>query len=208
MALTFTSSKFVNLTKHILISEGKTSSDARDTAAFCYPGGIHTNKGITFCTFKAMAREAGITPVTHERFLKLTDADVARFIYLFYEDIKGSQLPDSVALAATEAAWGSGPGRALQHLRDSVKDLGKPAATTTAAIKAAVTIPERKLFDAYQARREAYLRSLGAQPKYTWALKGWLNRLKRFNATFRPAAVFLPLFFLGITLLTISRLKN
>ena len=208
MALTSTSSKFTALTKHILISEGKTSSDARDTAAKCYTGGIHTNKGITFCTFKSLAEKAGITPVTHDRFLKLTDADVAKFIYLFYQDIKGDQLPDSVALAATEAAWGSGPGRALQHLRDSVVDLGKPARTTTAAIKAAATLPERKLFDAYQARREAFLRSLGQQPAYSWALKGWLNRLKRFNATFRPIAAFVPLFFLGITLLTISRLKK
>ena len=205
MALQSTSSKFVSLTKHILASEGKTSSDPRDTAAKCYPGGIHTNKGITFCTFKALAGQAGISPVTHDRFLKLTDADVAKFIYIFYDNINGSKLPDSVALAATEAAWGSGPGRALQHLRDSVRDLGKPAATTTAAIKAAAALPERKLFDAYQARREAYIRSLGAQPTYAWALKGWLDRLKRFNSQFRPAAVFLPLFFLGITLLIISR---
>ena len=205
MALQSTSGKFVNLTRHILNSEGKTSSDTRDKAASCYPGGIHTNKGITYCTFKTLAGQAGISPVTHDRFLQLTDADVAKFIYIFYDKVNGSQLPDSVALAATEAAWGSGPGRALQHLRDSVIDLGKPASTTAAAIKSAQTLPERKLFDAYQARREAYIRQLGAQPTYSMFLKGWLARLKRFNATFRPASALFPIFFLGITLLIISR---
>lgn len=198
----------MELTKHILFSEGKTSKDPRDKAAKCYPGGIHTNKGITFCTFKALAQKAGVTPVTYDRFLKLTDQDVANFIYLFYLDVKGPDLPDSVALAATEAAWGSGPSRALKHLRDSVQDLGKPAATTQTAIKSAATLPERKLFDAYQKRRESFIRYLGAQPDYSMYLKGWIARLKRFNDRFRPITMILPLFFLGITLLIISRMKN
>lgn len=201
MALQSTSSKFIALTKHILGSEGKTSSEKRDPAAKCYPGGIHTNKGVTFCTFLETAKAAGISPITHDRFLKLTDDEVVRIIYIFYKYVKGSELPDSVALAATEAAWGSGPGRALQHLRDSVKDLGKPAATNTAAIKAAALLPERKLFDTYQARRESYLRMLGSQPTWSYALKGWLSRLKRFNQQFRPVSTFMPLFFLGIILL-------
>jgi len=197
-----------NFTRHILRWEGKTSKDPRDTAASCYPGGIHTNKGITFCTFKQLAGKLGITPVTHARFLQLTDQEVGLFIYEFYNAVRGAELPDSVALAATEAAWGSGPGRALQHLRDSVRDLGKPVTTTTAAIKAASSLPQRQLFDAYQQRRRAFIESLGAQPKYAMFLRGWLNRLRSFNTTFRPAALIFPLFFLGITLLTISRLKK
>jgi len=197
-----------NFTRHILRWEGKTSKDPRDTAASCYPGGIHTNKGITFCTFKQLAGKLGITPVTHARFLQLTDQEVGLFIYEFYNAVRGAELPDSVALAATEAAWGSGPGRALQHLRDSVRDLGKPVTTTTAAIKAASTLPQRQLFDAYQQRRRTFIESLGAQPKYAMFLRGWLNRLRSFNTTFRPAALIFPLFFLGITLLTISRLKK
>lgn len=202
------STTWSNFTRHILRWEGKTSKDPRDTAASCYPGGIHTNKGITFCTFKQLAGKLGITPVTHARFLKLTDQEVGLFIYEFYNAVRGAELPDSVALAATEAAWGSGPGRALQHLRDSVRDLGKPVTTTTAAIKAASTLPQRQLFDAYQQRRRAFIESLGAQPKYAMFLRGWLNRLRSFNTTFRPAALIFPLFFLGITLLTISRLKK
>jgi lysozyme family protein len=199
------SSTWLNFTRHILRWEGKTSSDPRDTAAKCYPGGIHTNKGITFCTFKQLASKLGITPVTHDRFLQLTDQEVGLFIYEFYNSVRGPELPDSLALAATEAAWGSGPGRALQHLRDSVRDLGLPATTTSVAIRSAANIPARQLFDAYQARRKAFIENLGAQPKYAMFLRGWLNRLRSFNTRFRPAALIFPLFFLGITLLIISR---
>ena len=196
---------WANFTRHILRWEGKTSKDPRDTAASCYPGGVHTNKGITFCTFKSLAAKLGITPVTHDRFLQLTNQEVGLFIYEFYNSVRGAELPDTVALAATEAAWGSGPSRALQHLRDAVKDLGKPATTTSGAIKAAATLPPRQLFDAYQARRKAFIESLGQQPKYAAFLKGWLNRLRSFNTNFRPAALIFPIFFLAITLLIISR---
>ena len=199
------SNKWGEYTRHILRWEGKTSSDPRDTAASCYPGGIHTNKGVTFCTFKTLAPKLGIFPITHDRFLRLTDQEIGLFIYEFYKNVRGAELPDSVALAATEAAWGSGPGRAFQHLRDAVKDLGKPAGSTSQAITSTKTIPEKQLFNAYQARRKAYIESLGSQPKYSAFLRGWLNRLNSFNRTFTPAVAFLPLFFLGITLLIISR---
>lgn len=202
------SSTWTSFTRHILRWEGKTSKDPRDTAAKCYPGGIHTNKGITFCTFKSLASKLGITPVTHDRFLKLTDQEVGLFIYEFYKAVRGSELPDTVALAVTEAAWGSGPSRALQHLRDAVTDLGKPTTSNTTAIKTAASLPARQLFDSYQARRKAYIESLGAQPKYAPFLKGWINRLRSFNTNFRPAALIFPIFFLGITLLIISRLKK
>lgn len=201
------SNKWGEYTRHILRWEGRTSSDPRDTAASCYPGGIHTNKGVTFCTFKNLAPKLGISPITHDRFLKLTDQEIGLFIYEFYKNVRGADLPDSVALAATEAAWGSGPGRALQHLRDSVRDLGRPALSTSQAIQSAASIPEKKLFEAYQARRKAYIESLGAQPKYAMFLRGWMNRLRSFNQRFTPAAAVFPLFFLGITLLIISRGK-
>ena len=201
------SNKWGEYTRHILRWEGRTSSDPRDTATSCYPGGIHTNKGVTFCTFRQLAPSLGISPVTHDRFLKLTDQEIGLFIYEFYKNVRGSELPDSVALAATEAAWGSGPGRALQHLRDAVKDLGKPGSSTSQAIQSARSIPEKQLFNSYQARRKAYIQSLGSQPKYSAFLKGWLNRLKAFNITFSPVSAFIPLFFLGIILLTINRGK-
>lgn len=198
MAISSASNTWGKYTQHILKWEGKTSSDPRDTAASCYPGGIHTNKGVTFCTFKQLAPKLGIKPITHDRFLKLTDQDVGQFIYEYYKNVRGPELPDSVALALTEAAWGSGPGRAFQHLRDSVKDLGKPAISTSQAIQSASQVDKKKLFDAYQARRKAYLQNLGKDPKYAVFLKGWLNRLTSFNSAFRPAALLIPVFFLGI----------
>lgn len=180
--------------------EGKTSSDPRDTtAARCVqPGQIHTNKGVTYCTFKQMAASLGITPVTHARFLQLTEADAAKFIYRFYEDINGSQLPDAIAVAMLETAWLSGKERAWKHLYDALKTLGETAYTKEEAIQQAKRIKEQKLFDAYISRRWAWLIDyLGNQPKYAVFKKGWANRLTDFKTKYRPGGSgFNPLAFL------------
>lgn len=191
--------KWSNFVAHILKWEGKFSKDPRDSAAKCVqPGQIHTNRGVTFCTFKTLASSLGITPVTYDRFLKLTDAEAARFIYRFYNDVKGSQLPDSVALAMAEAAWMSGSSRAFVHLRDALKQLGKPVATNTAAITQANRVDPSALFKAYQDKRKQFLQTtLGSQDRYKAFVRGWINRLNDFNSKFNPFSIFwgLPLLF-------------
>lgn len=199
MAITSSSPIWKKYTQHVLRWEGKTSSDPRDTAASCYPGGIHTNKGVTFCTFKQLAAKIGITPVTHARFLKMTDDEVGRFIFEYYKNIRGSELPNSVAVAMTEAAWGSGQGRAFKHLRDSLSDLGRPVISNSQAIQAAAQVPEKRLFDAYFNQRLNYLaNTLGSQTKYAMFRRGWINRQNAFKALFTGVPILLPLFFLGI----------
>lgn len=192
MAISSNSDKWNSYTAHVLKWEGKTSSDQRDTASKCFPGGIHTNKGITYCTFKAMASKLGILPVTHARFIALTDYEVGLFIYEFYKAVNGDKLPDNVALAMTEAAWGSGPVRAWQHLKDALKDLGKIAKTNSQAIQMAAQVPEKKLFAAYFARRYNYvINTLGGSATYAMYRKGWMNRLNAFKKLFDPAmAIF------------------
>lgn len=208
--ITAANNKWLNFVNHILKWEGKFSKDPRDTAAKCVkPGQVHTNKGVTFCTFKSMADSLGITPVTYDRFLKLTDQEAARFIYRFYTDVQGSKLPDSLALAMTEAAWGSGSTRAYRHLRDALKDIGRPVTTNIQAISAANSVDTSKLFKAYQDQRKAYLQTtLGSQPKYAPFVKGWINRLNDFTQSFNPfsLSVGLPaLFFLVV--IAVSRYK-
>ena len=75
-----------NYLSHILSFEGKTSKDPRDSASKYAPfaGAYHTNKGITYFTFKNFAAQCNIKPVTYERFLKLTDQDVSQFLYYKY----------------------------------------------------------------------------------------------------------------------------
>ena len=198
-----TDNKWDKFVKHILKWEGKQSKDPRDTAAKCVSAGqIHTNRGVTFCTFKTLAASLGITPVTYQRFLQLTDLEAAKFIYRFYIDVNGSALPDSIALAMTEAAWGSGSARAYRHLRDALTDLKRPVINNTQAISAANAVDTTRLFKAYQDRRKQYLQTtLGSQPKYAVFVRGWINRLNDFTQQFNPFSLFwaLPaLFFLII----------
>lgn len=196
------SNKWLDYTKHILKWEGKTSSDPKDlSAAKCVNAGqIHTNKGVTYCTFKAQAANLGIVPVTYARFLKLTDQDVAKFIYSYYNSVNGSSLPDSIALSLTEAAWGSGKDRAFQHLKEALADLGKIAKSNTGAITLANDVPEKDLFNAYFKRRYNYVvNQLGNSAAYAKYKNGWANRLNDFYQNFIPSnrGFFLfPLFFL------------
>jgi len=196
--------KWIDFVRHILKWEGKQSKDPRDQAAKCVqPGQVHTNRGVTYCTFQALAGSLGVTPVTYERFLAMTDADAGKFIYRFYTDIKGSELPDPIALAMTEAAWGSGPNRAYTHLREALQDLGKVTSSNVEARKAAKLVNTDMLFDKYQARRRQFLEStLGSQAKYSMFVKGWINRLEDFTKKFNPPVITwgIPLFFLLLVL--------
>ncbi len=181
---------FRQYVKHVLKWEGRTSKDPDDTAASCAPskGAIHTNKGVTFCTFKEYAAKLGISPVTHARFLNLTDDDIAKFVYHFCEAAKASQLADRVALSVTEAAWGSGPYRAVVHLQEALAALGLKVSVDGKAgvqtIGAANSFPEDVLFDAYWVKRRAFLKKLTDQKKYAKWKKGWDNRVNDFMGLF------------------------
>lgn len=195
-----TSSKWSDYTKHILNWEGQLSKDPRDSAARCVSvGQYHTNKGVTYCTFKENAAKLGITPVTYDRFLKLTDEEIGRFIYSYYKAVSGGQLPDSIALAMTEAAWGSGTNRAYTHLKDALRDLGYMPKSNSQAIDQANVANIKQLFDAYNKQRSNYLiNTLGAYPAYKPFVKGWTNRLKDFYNNFRPVSFMFPLLLGGI----------
>ncbi len=174
--------------KHVLKWEGLTSSDPDDTASSCYPGGIHTNKGVTFCTFKKVAPLLGIAPVTHKRFLALTDDDISAFVYYFCTDAKANKLPERVALSVTEAAWGSGPNRAAKHLQDALNDLGFQLKVDgkigPATLGAANSIAEDKLYKQYWKRRRQFIDYLVSLPLYKKYKNGWNNRIRDFRALF------------------------
>ena len=105
------SAQFQQFVKHILSFEGGLSKDPRDTAVRYapFPGAYHTNKGVTYAAFASLGPKIGISPVNYEKFVKLTDQEVGKFIYEYYKSINGDKLPGSVGLSVTEAAWGSGP---------------------------------------------------------------------------------------------------
>lgn len=181
------SKNWVDYTKHVLQWEGKTSKDPDDTASKCIEAGkIHTNKGLTYCSFKENAQRLKITPVNYERFLNLTDEEIGKFIYSYFNKAQAQNFPDSLALAITESAWGSGNERAYKHLYDALDDLGQSAKNKTEAIINASKIPDKVLFDLYITKRRQYLDFLGKNKKYAKFYKGWINRLNSFYNNFNP----------------------
>lgn len=183
-------SQFKAYVKHVLQWEGRTSKDPDDTAASCAPfsGAYHTNKGVTYCTFKSLAGGLGITPVTYDRFLKLTDSDIEKFIFQFCKEAGAQDLPTLVALAVTEAAWGSGPERAIRHLQEALNKLGnkltvdgKNGPSTKAAANAA---DPQKLYAAYWTERRKFIDYLTSLDKYKKYKNGWNNRINSFLQRF------------------------
>lgn len=172
------------------IAQGMTS-DPDDPAARCVnPGQIHTNKGVTYCTFKSLAASLGVQPVTYERFLKLSKQDVSKFIYAYYLDIKGNQFSDKVGLSLAEAAWGSGPGNAARHLQKALNQMGKSVAVDgrigPATIAAANSVNQEVLYRKFWEIRKAFLASLPGFKKYG---KGWMNRVNSFLDKFPVTAM-------------------
>lgn len=165
-------------TDHVLLWEGKTSSDPHDTsAAKCVPKGmIHTNKGVTFCTFKSMAASLGITPVTHARFLKLSDQEVGLFIYDFYKKNKPEHFPDSIGLSLVESRWLSGDW-SVKHLQRALK-LPETGVVDTKLINAAKAVPEADLYNTYWAIRDKFFQNLKNSARF---YKGWKNRMNGFH---------------------------
>jgi lysozyme family protein len=204
----YTSTKFNNYFKNVVLKwEGKTSNDSRDTAVRCAPfsGAIHTNKGVTFCTFKANAKRLKIEPVTYNKFISLTDEEIKRFVWDFMRSVQAEQFKDSVALALTEAAWGSGSVRAIRQLYEALNKLNYrlPVKDTLTqnVINIANNINEQLLFNEFIKIREKYLyETLGKNPRYSMFVRGWRNRMEDFKKKFAPKRNFFNFFFLGSAL--------
>ena len=188
--VTSNSPLFRDYLSYLLKEEGGKSSNVRDSAAQCapYSGAVHTNKGVTFCTFKAFAARLGVLPVTYDRFLKLTDGDAAKFLYLYYEGAGGNQLPDWLGISMTEVAWGSGPEIAVKTLQRALNALGNNLTVDgklgTLTRQAVYTTDRRKLFEEFWKERERWLKSLD-----DWKIFGdnWSRRISRFIKRFPPA---------------------
>jgi len=205
---------FKKYVQHVLKWEGRTSSDQDDTAAACAPynGAVHTNKGVTYCTFRTYAASLGIQPVTHARFLSLTNEDVSKFIALFVRNARASEMPTPIALSVTEAAWLSGPKRAVMHLQEALNKLGARLTVDGVAgpqtIAATLKANLQDLYEQYWIERQAYLDYLIALPPpaiYWKYKKGWYNRINDFLRNFSPGSSGLWLLLILFGLVVISR---
>lgn len=207
------SAQFQQFIKHILSFEGGLSKDPRDTAVRYapFPGAYHTNKGVTYAAFTALAPELGITPVTYDHFIKLTDQEVGKFIYEYYKSISGDKLPGSIGLSVTEAAWGSGPVPAIKQLQNALINLKKLSPGSAdgkfgpKTLKAVQATNEKLLYDEFWKVRRAFINSLTAQKSYAQYEKGWNRRIDSFLNNIKPVAVTGLLLLAGLTYLVYTQ---
>jgi len=179
-----------NYLSHILSFEGKTSKDPRDSASKCAPfaGAYHTNKGITYCTFKNFAAQCNIKPVTYDRFLKLSDSDVSQFLYyIYYKDLQGRFIKDPIAFSLIEIAYGSGQATAARTLQKALNSIGIKARLTGRIDLETINLMRRAgiktLFNAIWNIRVDYLKSLSVWETYK---NGWTSRINSFINKFKP----------------------
>jgi len=167
------------------------TADQNDPAASCNPGKYHTNKGVTFCTFKSLGQKVGVTPITYERFLNLTKQDAGKFLLAYYQQMQGDKLTPKIGLSLCEASWGSGPGTAVIHLQDALNLMGKKVNVDGVlgpnTIAAANSVSQSTLYDNYWKIRIDYLKSLGR----LWSTYGvgWMNRVNSFIKNTSKASI-------------------
>ena len=196
--------KFQTYVKHVLKWEGSMDDDPRDHAKECVKGltnvakrgkkglPIHTVKGVTYCVFKKDAARLGITPVSHARFVTMTEADAAKFIFDTYKNKPWKNTKDAVGIALTETAWGSGDGRVWPTVIDTLTALNvstlpkKNTLNYTAAEKASLIndinkVGESNFVNKYHEIRTAWLDRLGQTAYGAPFRRGWLNRQNDFK---------------------------
>jgi lysozyme family protein len=182
------SNKWKAFVAHVLKYEGGTSSDQNDPANSCYPGGIHTNKGVTYCTFQNLAPQLGIAPANYSRFLNLTTDDISKFLYAYYTKMQADKFSPEIGFSLCEASWGSGPRQSAIHLQKALNQLGKKVPVDgvigASTISAANSVSQSQLFDLFWKDRIAFLKSLSI-----WSIYGvgWMNRVNSFLKSFPVA---------------------
>lgn len=184
---------FQRYLSYLLFWEGGKSARKGDTAVRCapFPGAVHTNKGVTFCTFKELAAGLGVVPVTYDRFLKLTDQEVGKFLYEYYRSVGGPNFSEPLSIAITEAAWWSGPERAVIHLQKALNALGQRVTVDgdigTETLGAAKNVDSGKLYAAYLGEWKGFIDRLSRTEEHKENRTGWFRRLADFEKKFPPA---------------------
>jgi len=186
--LSITSPLFQAYVKHNASSEGGKSSNPKDTAAkYVQPGQVHTNKGVTWNTYKSLASKLGLNP-DYNSFLNLTKDGAVKFIYQYYLD-SAKDLPDQTAIAVTESSWASGPSVAAQNLINAVNTFGKNVKSRKNAAMAAKTIDDKKLAYAVILEQKRFYKTLADENpgQYSTFIKGWQDRANRLAVLIQKA---------------------
>ena len=182
---------FKNIVSQIIYFEGGKSTDKRDTASknpAPNTGGVHTNKGITWTTFVALAPKLGYAP-TIENFLIMPESIWYKiykegFWNYLYLDGLNSQ---AIANLIVQMAWGSGRDTAPKQLSNWLKELGinLPSTRSKETIEilnraASSKAKEQNIFLHLWNKRMAFLQSLRNWNTYK---NGWSKRMNVLKDT-------------------------
>jgi hypothetical protein len=195
---------YTKIVSFIKSKEGGLSSATTDTASNnpsnCGKGSngkpYHTNKGITWSTFKGLSSKLGYS-ATCDNFLKMPD-DIWGKIYKdgFWNPMQGDRIQNqAIANSFVEMAWGSGVGSntsskgAIAYLKNFFKTkYNKSFSNITQIVDYANELDDNgqtpQLFEKLYDFRKSLYTSFN-QPSN---LKGWINRLDSFYLLNKPYA--------------------
>lgn len=174
--------------------EGGLSRNPDDSAAFdpvpaSYRDrlGWHTNKGVTWSTFKSLSGRLGYVP-TPDLFFRMPDDIWARIAKNNYWDAfhLDKMTKKRTAICIFNWAWGSGIRGACSRLARFQRTKMGVVDTTLSNSEIVFNfekseLTDKKLFEMLCDQREEDFRAMN-KPMF---LNGWLNQLNDFRKTFR-----------------------
>jgi lysozyme family protein len=201
---------YTTIIPFILQQEGglsKATTDAASADPLPDGSGYHTNKGITWTTFKMYLSALGISDMTTAiaRFYAMSQSD---WNYIFktgyWDKILGDQInSQGAANTLVDWAWGSGPGTAVKKLQQFLNtwlpahNAPSPNLTTDggmgnltlSALNAATRINEAQFISDFSDYKKSWYLSLpGESANYAgWAAR--LDDLKQFALSTTGKAV-------------------
>jgi hypothetical protein len=197
--------QYTKIITFIKSKEGGLSSATTDTASNnpsnCGKGSngkpYHTNKGITWSTFKSLSSKLGYS-ATCDNFIKMPD-DIWGKIYKdgFWNPMQGDRIQNqAIANTFVEMAWGSGVGSntstkgAIPYLKNFFKSkYNKNFSNITQIVDYVNELDDNgqtpQLFEKLYDFRKSLYTSFN-QPSN---LKGWINRLDAFYLLNKPYAI-------------------
>lgn len=178
---------YKNIVSHTLYHEGGKSKDPDDNAAknpVPDGSGYHTNKGVTWTSFVALAPKIGYTPTANLFYTMPTEIWLKIYKIGYWDKVGGDQIKSqAIANMLAQRAWGSGSKKANTMVQELLNEFGykipidgKTGSTTTNAINQATNnkVKEKKFYDALYQKNMAWLKSLSDWPKYK---NGWTKRM-------------------------------
>ena len=173
---------------YILRWEGGLSKHSKDSASSdCVPdgSGVHTNKGVTFRSFKA---QFGDSPEAIKRFYEMSKEDWMQIYRLYWDGIKADDIEsDLIAEFWADFAWGSGVYGAAKQLQKFIVSEGFNIAIDGKVGKQTLSTLNRLIH--MKGEAYVYLKSYDHRVQFLRGLdsfkhfgRGWLNRLQDFHA--------------------------